>query len=336
MASSSAQDIMQLASDVERALRPIQPQLISFNLYDAKGTPMLESSFAESKYDLAVIGGLIAAINGFTGEQTENFNRLISFEEVHILYTEAHGYIFAVLTREISSDHAEENFLIKFKSAFEHAYILEKDKENREKEENICISILRIYMLIDDALHPHHSFGSTVSYSTSELEQLASKSNQEEFEQKRKIERAKLENLQSTVDEELAEEEVHNTTIQNPKQALDNLITRFVEKFQYVEDFRILKPDPDLGIESIHKSKLSNDVANKVYSVILENYRYITQLLKDDTLDNMIELEDKFVVFQSISEYSFIYIVISDKKAIEIVDPIIKRIATTIATLFPE
>jgi predicted regulator of Ras-like GTPase activity (Roadblock/LC7/MglB family) len=339
---SSALNLIDLASEIEKSLIQVYDNLLYIFSFNQDGKLDLQSKFQDQELDHRIIGGLIAAIDGFAGSPDKKAIRLVAMAEVRFFFTKIDDILLVFTFDPKNDDNKYYKFVENFASGLEFSYSFEKGYGSFNDEENICTAILKLYQLLSEEFQPTHSPGPEVSI---DLESM-------EFHASRRLQETLRETMDSFATEliDSVETSSDNFDPENPETtmtdqadmlndaliSLENLLDRFVNKFNDIKGLAIIRKDNIGGIETIERGDLSSEVFNRLLSIILENQEFLYTLLNSDVEDRLLEVEEYFMYLEKISESSFMYVISTSKQSINLVSPIIERIANSILSIFPE
>ncbi len=381
--------LIDLAMDLEKAILSAGKDLNYLFIFHDDGELIIEA-FYSNPYDInpEMVGGLIAAINGFAGGVKEGNNRLVVLQKVKFLFTKVADVLFVIAYNTDLGDEEANKVMDIVSNTFKLSYLHEVESTDDQPVDTMaCTALSKIFQLIDDEVIPEYKLGKKTVLDLDLVEYEASKRIQELFLQYREAEeKAKEAEAEPTVspDEEsvlmdfdepsedaLAMDESQSVptptssgesqSVPTPTSSgeevppaiaekfdeegdamiqaimqMENLLDQMISRFETLLGLTVIRNHPEMGLETIEKGELEPEVFEKLLSTVLENIHVINSLLHGTLEDRILELDNYYMYLQAITNTSFMYLIFTDKSSIELIQPIIERVANTIATIYPE
>ncbi len=369
--------LIDLAMDLEKAILSAGKDLNYLFIFHDDGELIIEA-FYSNPYDInpEMVGGLIAAINGFAGGVKEGNNRLVVLQKVKFLFTKVADVLFVIAYNTDLGDEEANKIMDIVSNTFKLSYLHEvASTDDQPVDTMACTALSKIFQLIDDEVIPEYKLGKKTVLDLDLVEYEASKRIQELFLQYREAEeKAKEAEAEPTVspDEESvlmdfdepseqAQPSAESQSVPTPPASaeeilptfadkfdeegdamiqaimqMENLLDQMITRFETLLGLTVIRNHPEMGLETIEKGNLEPEVFEKLLSTVLENIHVINSLLHGTLEDRILELDNYFMYLQAITNTSFMYLIFTDKSSIELIQPIIERVANTIATIYPE
>jgi hypothetical protein len=117
---------------------------------------------------------------------------------------------------------------------------------------------------------------------------------------------------------------------------LNKLLTQFMKSFSDVSQITLFRTSIDGQLKSYTQSILEEEVQNNLYETVMGMIDAVSTLLDQEQADRVIDLEERLIFFQKVSDFSFIYLVVENRDSGELIWPIVERISQSISKSFPD
>jgi len=311
-------------SNVENSLTLVENLIQNILIYELpKGDLILNLKFQQSEnYDTELIGGLTATIQEFAKSGETDHLKSISLEEINLIFI-SHKKFLVVYT--VDPNYPLDQFkdtVEAFIQAFDHCL---RKQEYGTTVDGAAVAVQTIHNLISEDIQIEMELGSVVTIYPFKLRELADKTAQE---------------LLGLLDAETtSKEDIPIETIkpENAEKSIDLLLTQFLKTFTDVKEVSIISTTISGEFEKYTKSRLDEEVSQHIYEIVMTMIDTVSYLLEQDVENRSIDLEtDGIMMFQKISEFTFLYLVVDENTSIDTLEPIIERIGRSISKHLPD
>ena len=354
--------LIDLGTDLEKAVRSAEEKLHYIFLFHEDGELIVEA-FYSNPYDInpEMVGGLVGAINGFAGGVKEGDTRQIILHKVKFIFTSVDEVLLIIAYDSDLDDDLASSIMNSVTDSYSLSYKHEKRiSEEQTVDTMVCTALYKMFLVIDDEILPEYKLGKKTVLDLELVEYEASKHIQDLFELYKEAEEKSIEaeksvdETQSTSSEEsvlidfddeeksevlddiLSHTDPEGDTMIATIMQMENLLDQMIERFDSLIGLTVLRIHPTLGFETIEKGDLTPEVFEKLQETVLDSMNVIYSLLSGNIEERILELDNYYMFLQKVSDSSFMYLIFNDKSSIELIQPIIERVANTIAAIYPD
>ncbi len=128
-------------------------------VYNTDGNFLLNASFSRNQIDTKVIGGLVIAINEFTGKPSKRTIRSIVMKEFTIKFSTELDVLFVFISKKgIAENELLNDFVNSLLDAYSVSFLTE-DNENMEWNDKVAIAFVKIILLLSEEYQPSIHLG---------------------------------------------------------------------------------------------------------------------------------------------------------------------------------
>ncbi len=369
---NSSDNLIELVSKFEKSFKSLDFELHSILTYDSGGQFILHAGYANDLIDPKVIGGLVVAINEFTGKPSKRTIRTIVMKELTLKFSTQNDVLFVFVTKKaVPSEDQYNAFINNFLDAFEVSFKQEMEEE-REENDKIATALVKITLLLSEEFQPSLKLGENQSldlelvfyeadkrianllstfytevpdFSQNEDDDVSEVASADELKQNAEENAKSLIEEQTKELEELAgiEEEVIESSDReafqnveaNPFQSIEFMIQKFNQSFPDIMLTTVLVSAPDGTIQTISQGTLPSHTLEKLNSAVFEMLPVIYTIWEKSAEDRTLELGEYWAFFQKINNASFMYVITRSHDSLVLIEPILERLAFSINSILP-
>ncbi len=372
--ASEGNSLMSTASDVEKYLNAMKGTIHSILVYDQNGDFVLYVNFTKESIDFKAVGGLVVAINEFTGRPTKRTIRTIKMKEMELKFASESEILFVfVIDREQESIETN-NFINKFLDGYKISFAMEESDGSISQNDLIATSIVKLFLLTSDELQPdvrtspqldldleliYYNADKKISQilsniyteqtplgleetvseeQSSETEVLSSEkevtSHINEGETSVSLPQSDTTPLDSEITS--SDEQLIKDVESNPQNAIIFMLRKFNQSFPDISLTTVVAISPSRGIETFCEGSLPDYIIENLNKSVLEMSDLIYEILNLQPLEKILELGDYFAIFEAIDEGSFMYVITKTHDTAVLLQPIVERMCLSIRALIPQ
>ncbi len=369
---SSGKGLIESVSKVEKSLVALDFNLHSILVYNSAGEFVLHASFQKDLIDPKVIGGLVVAINEFSGRPAKRTVRTILMKNMTLKFTTEDDILFVfVIKEDIPSDEKIVPLINHMMDAF-HISFQEEAQTERSENDLIATSLVKIILLLSEKFQPSIQLGEKqelemdlIFYEADKkISELLSKFyvSEEPFGGDVEAEETPIEPIEEKV-EEMAVDKFEESTKQmmeeadlneeldeaavssdslifqsaqtDPLEAVQLMVRKLNQSFRDIVLTTVVAALPDGSIQTISEGSLPDHILRKLNNTVLELLPAIFTIWDKPPEERSIELDDNWAFFQKISDESFLYVITKTKDTLDLIQTVVDRMAYSIASILP-
>ncbi|MCY3412258.1 MAG: hypothetical protein INQ03_11545 [Candidatus Heimdallarchaeota archaeon] len=325
-------ELLSSISLVEKELGLLDGILNQVYFYDKSSTDLIVRLKLGESRDFApeTIGGLVCTIDDLVGSNTTGASRYITLGEVKLIFTLIKDYLLVLAVDPEYSLTQFERFIELFKLSFKEGFSIQNYGEGVD---GVALAVQIIDSLISEEFGMELLLGEKSSIFPFKLREQADLIIDEEL---KRSSQSKLADAMEGKDEEDVSVSEDSEEL-SQTQALHLLLDRFAKTFSDINSITYIHTDKFGNLSRITKGSISKDLESNILNIVLGMIDTVSLILEeDDEEKRTLDLGDHWIYFYQISLTSFIYIIVEAKESLELVKPLVERIAMSITNLFPE
>lgn len=372
---NSQSNLIELVSKLEKTFISLDFDLHSILTYDSSGEFILHAGYASDLIDPKVIGGLVIAINEFTGRPTKRTIRTIVMKELTLKFSTEQDVLFVFVTKKaVPSDEKYNAFINCFLDAFKVSFI-EESTEEREEKDKIATALVKITLLLSEEYQPSLKLGENQNLDLELVFYEADKrianllssfytevpdftgedvEDQDEIQDEvleettpTETEFSKLEegtqNLEESAGIEIndgnqatsSDAEAFQNLNVNPFQSIEFMVQKFNQSFQDIMLTTVVVTKSDGTIQTVSQGSLPSHILEKLNSAVFEMLPVIYSIWDKPAQDRTLELGDYWAFFQKINDTAFMYVITKTYDSLVLIEPILERLSYSINSILP-
>ncbi|RMG31608.1 MAG: hypothetical protein D6732_14725 [Methanobacteriota archaeon] len=370
---NSTDNLIELVSKFEKSFRELDFELHSILTYDSGGEFILHAGYESDLIDPKVIGGLVVAINEFTGKPTKRTIRTIAMKEMTLKFSTQDDVLFVFVTKKaVPSEDKYNTFINRFLDAFHVSFKQERDEE-REERDKIATALVKITLLLSEEFQPSLKLGENqtldlelVFYeadkrisnllSTFYTEVPKADEEEEEITSETRVpqetdalsndtppvsdieeETRRLEES-AGIEEETpvsSDAEAFRSIEVDPFKSIEFMVQKFNQSFPDIMLTTVVVSSPNGAFQTISQGTLPSHILEKLNSTVFELMPVIYSIWDKSVEDRTLELGEYWAFFQKINDSSFMYVITKTHDSIILIEPILERLAFSINSILP-
>ncbi|MHA2089661.1 MAG: hypothetical protein ACW98K_02280 [Candidatus Kariarchaeaceae archaeon] len=307
--------------ELEEELELLESILQNIFIYDMKKNKLaVNLRFKLSNdFDDTLIGGLTATINEFAGKSESKSIRSIVLKQLKLLFVSEEDFLFVFAVDPSYGDSQFKHAIHLFIDSFHFCY--DPQDEGFSKTDSMAISIQIIATWIGETIEFDLRYGDAVELLENKVREIAEQRASDLIGDKFT---AVLEEVGSMQDQDMLAKQ----------EGVQKLLDRFNSTFHDVEEITLMRFD-DSGFEKTSSGKLHPEVALNVYNTVSGMMNNIITLLNGAPELRTLDLDDKWLYLHYVNEVAFLYVIVNKHDTLELINPTLDRMVSTITSLFP-
>jgi len=324
------ESILGSVSRVENSLILVEKLIQNIFIYELpEGKMIVNLKFDTSKDpDSTLIGGLTATIQEFAPDEDISGMKSISLEQLNLIFVAHHQFLIVFGVDASYPDEQFREVIEAFVDSFQGCL---SNQEYGATVDGAAVAVQTIHNLISEEIHMDMQLGPTVTIYPFKLRELADATAQKVLGM---IKQSQTDLYDDTDTQEADRTDV--SPILNPREALYQLLEEFLSTFGDVKEITLIKTSVEGEFEQFTRTKLDTTLSDEVYSIVMGLIDTVSHLLDQSIEDRTVDVEEQIILFEKVSDFAFLYLVIDPSASIDNIDPIVTRIAKSILNLFPE
>ena len=263
-------------------------------------------------YDDNLIGGLAATIQSFSGVLNKGSHRSINLEKLNLIFQESHGFLILFA---VDPDYPASQFTSALNLLTSCFYSYYNVKEFENATDRAAVSLRSILLQVSDDLNIEFKTGTATSLLPYKLLELAEELSSSIFG-----------NLSMGAPKRLNEVSI--------KTEVNKLFSGLLDSFKQLHQVTLINTTEEGEMEEFTKSKLEDAVVSNLYNTVIGMLDTVSLLIEmENEADRSVDLDDRWVYFTPVGSLSFIYLVVESKQTIDLIAPVLNRIAGKIVSM---